>query len=76
MFRTIFAHPQERDIVICSMWYNDPRLLSVEVLECGDTDCVFCVQNVARSCTQNTQSVSPHSRPPADNNLGTLHHML
>jgi len=34
--------------VIYSMWYTVPRLLSVGGLECGGTDCVFGVKDVAR----------------------------
>jgi hypothetical protein len=50
-FGQFFAHPQERKIVIYSMWCNVPRLLSVGGLEGGGggTDCVFGVKDVARA---------------------------
>ena len=47
-FGQYFAHPQERKIVIYSMWYNVPRSLSVRGMECGRTDCEFGVKEVAR----------------------------
>ena len=48
-FGQFFAHPQERKIVIYSMWYNVSRLLSAGGPDCGGTDCVFGVKDVARA---------------------------
>jgi len=51
--------------VIYSMWYNVPRLLSVGGLECGGTDCVFGVKDVAGlgqhpSHRQQSGDITPH----------------
>jgi len=51
--------------VTYSMWYNVLRLLSAGGLECGDTDCVFGVKNVARalqaSDRQQSEDIIPHA---------------
>jgi len=35
MFRTIFAHPQERKTVFYGLWYNAPKLSPTAGLERG-----------------------------------------
>ena len=47
-----------------SMWYNVLRLLSAGGLECGDTDCVFGVKNVARALQASDrqyEDIIPHA---------------
>ena len=47
MFRQFFAHPQERETVFYSLWYNAPKLMPAGGLERGGTDCVFGMKDVA-----------------------------
>jgi len=42
-----FAHPQERNTVFYSVWYNAPKLLPAGGLERGGTDYVFGVKDVS-----------------------------